>query len=170
MTILIPQAGCILTLSDDWSIEVDWRKRNLRMLKAFKLTGMVVTGKRGYYIEEDDGKMRYEQRDARETVPNKLFMDDEGNYNPVLLTFEKGTEFELSRFRKGWVADRFQTDGVWYDCARDGAITEIDIKCIESPMKGIKGLCLQFDCEGLNGMPAIISNWPNEDEYGNRLD
>jgi hypothetical protein len=159
MKILIPQSTSHLTLTEDWNVEVDWRQRNLRMLKAFNLTGMKVTGQRGYYIEQEDGSYGYEQRNVRETVPNKLFMDNDGNFTPVSITFEAGTVFELSRYNSGTLYLNEDGNTVYIN----KAILSVDLKCIGSPMKKIKGLCLQLPVESLTNMDVEVSYAPESE-------
>ena len=150
MTITFPQPGCTLTLKEDWQVELDWRDRNLRMLKAFNLTGMAEDqGRRWVWKKGTDGNPNeYVQQFTRKTVRNKLFMDDEGNYVPVLITFPEGTTFIISRFNQG------QVNGCRY------AVRSVDLKCSGSSKKGIKNLLIQIDYDQFDGMPATVE-WPD---------
>ena len=131
MAFSIPNHDDLLTLTDDWQVVLEWRDRNLRMLKAFKLTGMV---KDPYYNQN-------------KTVPNKLFLGDDGEYTPVQVTFSKGTMFTLSRYIYGY-------SGIYL----------VDLKCAGGgEKKGIKGLCLQLPLAEFEKMEASITRAPEED-------
>ncbi len=147
-TICIPQNGSVLTLLEDWNVTLNWWKRNLRMLAKFNLTGMkevcAYTGVT--WNPEEQAYQSYTHR-RRETVPNKLFMDYQGNYTPVEVTFPKDTKFILSRF----------------NYSNSNGISSVDLKCLESGKPGIKGLCLQLPLEDFNDAKVSIE-WPDEDE------
>jgi hypothetical protein len=129
----IPNHGDTLTLTDDWQVRVEWWERNLRMLAAFKLTGMV--------------ESTYYGRTTRHTVANKLFLGEDGKYTPVEITFPKGTTFTFGRYvlqQKKWVN--------W-----------IEIKCSGSSKPKIKGLGLHLYLEDFSTMPAELTRAPEED-------
>lgn len=140
-TIFIPQNGDELTLTEDWQVELEWVKRNLRMLAKFKLTGMKEV-EIHTYAKWDAEQKKYVPgtRTRNETVPNKLFMDYDGNYTPAQVTFPAGTTFRLSR----------------YHYTNHAGISMVEFKCSDSPMKGIKNLCIQVPLDQLNGMSCEI--------------
>ena len=141
-SILIPQNKQELTLSEDWSVELQWIKRNLRMLAKYNLTGMKEVDRySGARWDAEEKKYVHQTVVRNETVPNKLFMDYEGNYTPVEITFPKDTIFIVSR----------------YHYNNQTGIDSVEFKCSGSPKKGIKGLCIQVKLDKLNGMP--VNSW-----------
>jgi hypothetical protein len=132
----IPNVGMIITVIEDWEILVPWFDRNLRMLAAYKLTGMSGTAKIHYSYDMETRKPKQEQILERKTVKNPLFMDFDGKYQPALIVIPSGTKFSLTKYHTGY----------------QGRIIKVGIKCAESPKKGIKGLCLELPLEEFNKM------------------
>ena len=143
--LFIPQNGCTLTFEEDTPLMINWWKRNLRMLAKFKLTGMKEV-QRSSYACWDSEQQKYVSKEyvRRETVPNPLFRDYDGQYAPAEITIPAGTAFTLSR----------------YNYTHYCGIRSVDLKCLESPKPGIKGLCLQLPLEDLNGINVLISDMP----------
>jgi hypothetical protein len=134
----IPNVGMLITVIEDWEILVPWFERNLRMLAAYKLTGMSETAKIHYSYDAETRKPKKEQIFERKTVKNPLFKDFEGNYEPALIVIPSETKFTLTKYHTGY----------------QGRIIKVGIKCAESPKKGIKGLCLELPLEEFNKMIA----------------
>lgn len=147
MTVNVPQTGSTLTITEDWQVQLKWVDRNLRMLKAFKLTGMVEAYRWTEEKVTPDGKSETVERVQRKTIPNKLFMDDNGRFVPVNVTFPSGTSFTLVRYDMGFKNSTY-------------CIRTIDLKCSGSEKKGIKGLMIQIPLREFNGMPATITDGP----------
>lgn len=79
--IYIPSKTDEFTILNDWTVVLEWERRNLTILRAFKVTGMVK--------DPDTGRRR--------TIRSKLFMDLEGNYTPVTVTMLAGTRIAVGQ-------------------------------------------------------------------------
>ena len=136
--VYIPQVGMIFTLLEDWEIDVPWFDRNLRMLAAFKLTGMRETKKIRYVYDKLSRKPFEEEYIERRTVANPIFRDNEGKYQPALINIPVGTIFNLTKYHTGY----------------QGRINRVGIKCVISTKKGIKGLCMELPLSEFNKLKA----------------
>ena len=145
--VYIPQVGMVFTLLEDWEILVPWFDRNLRMLAAFKLTSMKETKKKRYVYDYDSRKPLEEDYVERKTVANPIFRDNEGTYQPALINIPLGTIFNLTKYHTGY----------------QGRISRVGIKCVSSPRKGIKNLCMELPLSEFNKLKADFKNPPEEE-------
>lgn len=94
MQIWVPHQGQIIRLTDDWTVELDWRKENLRLFEFFNLTGHKTVKKHRYEIV--NGRYTRVEYDGKALAFNPIFKDNDGEYAPVDVTFEKDTQFSIS--------------------------------------------------------------------------
>lgn len=112
MLFFLPSIDSEYVLEEDWSFEIGWND-NLTFLKQYGITKTVtVTAKKWDYIEfplrtdPPSTVHRSIQVDyqKRETVRNKMFMDDNGEMTDVMITLQKGTILKLHKM-KGYKHD-----------------------------------------------------------------
>jgi hypothetical protein len=146
--IYIPQVGMIFTLLEDWEILVPWFDRNLRMLSAFKLTGMRETKKTRYVYDYDSRKPLEEEYTERKTVANPIFRDNDGKFQPALISIPEGTIFNLTKYHTSY----------------QGRVNRVGIKCVSSSKKGIKNLCMELPLSEFNKLNASFVMPPEKDD------
>ena len=147
-SLCLPLIGSTFTLTEDWEVELHWVKRNLVLLRKFNLTGMrdYVVGHRyerdpdtGTPLKDAAGSYIYTEVTRKETVPNPIFKDYDGNFAPAIITLLAGTEI--------WVSD---IGGSW------GGY--VDLKITGGPDKRTKDRVLQVRFKAFNGAVADIAD------------
>lgn len=137
-------------LISDWNVELEWTKRNLVLLREFKLTGMKETkyktyrylvDSNGQYILDIHGKIQVEEVVRRETVANPLFKHGD-KYTPAQVTLPAGLTIELTEYKVGY----------------RGAIREIHLKIVESPEKRLKDRVLSVSIAEMNKADIELIN------------
>lgn len=109
--VFIPEVGQVYRLTDEWKPMMSWDDRNLVLLRNLKLTGTKKVSLGTYYqydtstgrmLVDENGKPLREEKTINRTVPNPLFKDDDGKMVPVMVTFPKDTELELTQLKTSY--------------------------------------------------------------------
>lgn len=147
-TVYIPQVGEDYRLTEDWSPELGWDKRNLVLFRHLKLTGQKKKYVGQYYeydtktgqpILDDAGHIKRTDKYVNRTVPNPLFQDDDGKFVPVTVHFPKDTILSLTQYKTSYNG---YIDAVWLkvETSSDARIVG---RCVEVSIEEFAGANLE---------------------------